>query len=151
MPRELGYWVDTFSTRAIALKHGACFIPWACAVFSFNPNGFCGRQICDLDRALAPLPHIVALMRSPAFADRFPAAYVDEWEREGRKDTIAFHCWLRYLYPAAEDYHRRRQALSRFGWLGRVLVRVRTRGRRRQAAREYSSALQSLLEQKSVA
>jgi glycosyltransferase involved in cell wall biosynthesis len=126
MPAELSYWVDTFTARAIALKHGACFIPSACAVFSLHPNGFCGRQVKDPRRALAPLPHIVARMRSPELADRFPARYVDEWERESVKDAIAFHSWMKYVVPAKEAHHRRRRALAALGPAGRVMALVLT-------------------------
>jgi glycosyltransferase involved in cell wall biosynthesis len=148
MPPELGYWVDTFTARAIALKYGACFIPWPCAVFSFDPDGFCGRQIRDLDRALAPLPHIVARMRSPELADRFPSDYVEEWEREGRRDAIAFHCWLKYIVPAREN---RRRALARTGLAARAMASVRTLPRLFRAVCEHRLALRSLLAQRGPA
>ncbi len=123
---ELGYWTDTFLARAVALGHGAAFVPRACAVFSFDPNGYCGRQIRDMDLALAPIPRIAALMRSPLFASRFPAEYVNEWERLAIQDVIDFHCWLRYLLPAEEFRRRRMRALAGLGHLGETLARAQT-------------------------
>jgi glycosyltransferase involved in cell wall biosynthesis len=110
--QDLGFWEDAFTSRAIALKHGACFIPQPCAVFVFSPAGFCGSQAGDLERGLKPLKAAAQLMRSPAFADRFPAWYVDEWIQGAREDFISFHCWVRYGLSAYGARHRRR---LRFG------------------------------------
>ena len=148
MPAELGYWADTFTARAVALKHGACFIPDACAVFFFNPSGFCAREIRDLDRALAPIPHILARMRSPELAGRFPPAYVEEWAREGRRDVIAFHCWLRYLLPAKEDWRRCQRTLAQKGPTSRALASLVTLPRLGKAFVAHRIALRSLLAEK---
>ena len=121
--RDLGYWVDAFTSRAIALKYGACFIPQDCAVFMFNPAGFAGSQVSDLGRGLRPLQAAAALMRSPAFADRFPASFVVEFERRAREELIALHCWIKYLLPAQQARRRRMRALGRrFGSAGRRLA-----------------------------
>lgn len=121
--RDLGYWVDAFTSRAVALKYGACFVPQDCAVFFFNAGGFCGTQVRDLDRGLSPLKAAAALMRSDAYSDRFPDWYVADWERRARDEFIALHCWTKYLLPAQEARRRRMRTLGRrFGNAGRRLA-----------------------------
>ena len=119
---ELGFWADAFTSRAIALKHGACFIPQACAVFVFSPAGYCGSQVSDLERGLRPLKAAGALMRSPAFADRFPASYVSQWKRGAREEFIDFHCWVKYGLSAYESRHRRRLRFGKDRAAGRLMA-----------------------------
>lgn len=127
---EIAYWSDTFAARAIALKHGVCFVPRPGAVFAFNPQGFCARHVRDLDRAFPPIEAALARMRSPAFADRFPADYVDEWWREVQKDVINFHCWLKYSVPSNARLRQARARLAPLGVLGPALAHLQTLPRR---------------------
>jgi glycosyltransferase involved in cell wall biosynthesis len=124
--REVGYWVDAFTSRAIALKHGACFIPQYCAVFVFNPAGFCGSQVSDLERGMKPLRAAADLMRSPAFSDRFPAWYVAEWMRGAREDLIGLHCWVKHGLGAHEARRRRRLRFGKDRAAGRLMALVLT-------------------------
>jgi len=122
----LGYWVDTFTSRAVALKYGACFIPQYCAVFVFNTVGFQGSQVSDLERGLKPLRAAAELMRSPAFSDRFPAWYVTEWNAAAREEFIGLHCWVKHGMSAYTARHRRRLRFGKDRAVGRLLAFVLT-------------------------
>jgi len=122
---ELGYWGDAFAARAVALKYGACFVPRDCAAFRVNTSGYGGRQMLRIESALPPISNAISLMRI-GFADRFPPAYVDEFERASREDVIEYHCWLKYFVPPEQALRRRRQRLSPLGRLGESLAQALT-------------------------
>jgi glycosyltransferase involved in cell wall biosynthesis len=126
MRREVGYWVDAFTSRAIALKYGACFIPQHCAVFMFNPAGFFGSQVREVDSGLRPLKAAAELMRSPAFSDRFPAWFVAEWMRRAREEFLALHCWVRHGLSAYEARQQRRLRFGKHRAAGRMMALVLT-------------------------
>lgn len=90
---ELEFWGDTFSARAIALKHGMCYFPEPLYGWRRLETGFSGAGRTDARRMLQVVRRAAALMRSEPFRDRFPAAHVDRWERRFRR-LIAWNAWI---------------------------------------------------------
>jgi GT2 family glycosyltransferase len=102
---ELGSWTDTFAIRAIALKYGLCYVPQDVLVWIVHPNSLSQTTLKNPARLLQIVQRAAELMRSPDFADRFPADYVQRWE------CAAFDAIVRQqLQPATDGY----QELQRF-------------------------------------
>jgi hypothetical protein len=99
----LGYWTDTFALRAIALKHGACYVPMRCAAFRDMGNSFAHRSRRDMKCTLNIVDRMAWLMRSPGFRDRFPEEYTARWHRDIRRVLIAEH--VQRLHDALSAYH----------------------------------------------
>lgn len=78
---ELLSFCDGFIQMALALKHGACFIPEPLAVWRVSPTGFAVQSESNLQTSLKIWSHAAHLMRT-TYADLFPPDYVDTWERQ---------------------------------------------------------------------
>lgn len=85
---ELGSFADTFAARAIALKHGACYVPepfskWRRMAGSVSQSTTReARKMLDLSAA------ICQCMLSPEFRDRFPREHVTRWRRRLRRQVL---------------------------------------------------------------
>jgi hypothetical protein len=84
----LGYWCDTFALRAIALKYGACYLAVRGAAMRCIPTSLGSSSRRDIKKSLDIVDRVAWLMRSPAFRDRFPEAYVAGWHRAIRRLLI---------------------------------------------------------------
>jgi len=104
-PAELGSWCDTFAIRAIGLKYGLCYVPQDVAVWCVNPGGLSQSTLVDPLKSLQIVRRAAAKMRSPVFAERFPAGYVQQWEA-GTFDAI-----VRQQLQPAIDGHQEVQRL----------------------------------------
>ena len=83
---ELGSFCDGFTSRMLALRHGACFIPEELAVWRRSPSGFAtstGRKPEAVEKIIADTR---ALMLGP-YAALFPKDYVESWTKRTRHDT----------------------------------------------------------------
>jgi glycosyltransferase involved in cell wall biosynthesis len=85
--RELGHWCDTFAARAIALKHGACYLAFPCAVWRIIPGSLANSSRLSPTMMLRIVSRASALMRSTEFRDLFPEDHVLRWE-EGYYEFI---------------------------------------------------------------
>lgn len=90
---ELGFWGDTFSARAIALRHGMAYIPESVAGFRRLPGSFSGAGRDDPQALLEVVRTAAGMMRNDKFADVFPADHVARWEQRYRR-LIAWNTWL---------------------------------------------------------
>jgi len=77
---KLAAYSDGFASDAIALRHGACFIPDFLACWRYNPEGFASRTCRDLDQITGIMRHALLLMRT-RHADIFPRQYRDVFRR----------------------------------------------------------------------
>ena len=106
---ELGHWCDTFAIQAIALKHGAVYLPSPCMAWRRLPDSFSANALGNWRDRLAIVDRAAALMRSAAFADRFPAEYVVRWRRRYRR-AIALRCAKELALRAGAFIKGRRRA-----------------------------------------
>lgn len=90
---ELGSWGDTFSFHAVALRHGACYVPETFAIWHKQRASYSQQSICDPRNTLDMIHRASQLMRSERFRDRFPESFVREWSK-------------RYRWQVAEEYWR---------------------------------------------
>ena len=82
---ELGPWCDGFAARAIALKHGVCYIADRCACYTSHPGSF-SRKLGREPRYMFDITERGAnLMRSAEFRNIFPEEHVARWERQRRQ------------------------------------------------------------------
>jgi glycosyltransferase involved in cell wall biosynthesis len=81
---ELGSWADTFSIRALGLKHGFCYVPHESVVWVIQPDGLSQSTMRNRDRAVQQVRLAAELMRSPEFSPVFPESYVRQWEQQMR-------------------------------------------------------------------
>lgn len=77
---ELETWSDTFALRALALRHGACYVPERWATWRVVTGSYGSLVRLDMQRTFAVAARSAALMRAPEFADCFPEAYVRRWK-----------------------------------------------------------------------
>lgn len=82
---ELGHWCDTFAIRAIALKHGAAYVPQPFAVWRKLTGSFSEKYQSDLRKNQGIIDRAASLMRSPEFRDRFPEPHVRRWSQGYRR------------------------------------------------------------------
>lgn len=90
---ELGFWGDTFSARAIALRRGMAYIPEPVAGFRRLPGSFSGAGRDDPRQLLEVVKTAADMMRSDEFNDAFPADHVARWKQRYRR-LIAWNTWL---------------------------------------------------------
>jgi hypothetical protein len=120
---ELGSWCDTFAIRAIGLKYGICYVPQEVAVWTISPGSLSQSAQKDPAQSVQMVRRVAAKMRSPEFADRFPADYVQRWEHAAFDAVIC-----QQLQPAI-DGHQQVQQICRdaerqaAGWR-RLLLRL---------------------------
>jgi glycosyltransferase involved in cell wall biosynthesis len=85
----LGSWVDTFVTRAIGLKYGACYIPKPFMQWRYAPNSLAnGTTTWD---ALKIVRKAARQMRSPKFRGCFPESYIQSWQESFRTYLLRQH------------------------------------------------------------
>lgn len=82
---ELGHWCDTFAIRAIALKHGAAYVPQAFAAWRKLAGGLSQGTQSNLRKNQDLVDFAASLMRSPEFRDRFSEAHVRRWSHGYRR------------------------------------------------------------------
>jgi glycosyltransferase involved in cell wall biosynthesis len=85
----LGSWVDTFVTRAIGLKYGACYIPLPFVKWRYAPNSL--AHATTTWEALRIVRRAARQMRSARFRDCFPESYVRQWEESFRTYLLRQH------------------------------------------------------------
>lgn len=90
---ELGSWADSFATRAIGVKYGACYVPETFAVWRKLSGSYSDAGRTAPRRTLDMIARAARLMRSDEFRDRFPERYVREWERQYRR-LVIWNYWL---------------------------------------------------------
>lgn len=90
---ELGYWGDTFSARAVALKYGMCYVPETLAMWRRLDTSFSGTAREDSENILKLISRAVQLMQSPPFVNIFPAEHVHRWEKRYRR-LVVFNQWM---------------------------------------------------------
>ena len=90
---ELGSWGDTFSFHAVALKHGACYVPETFAKWHKQRASYSQQTHSDPRKTLDMIARAARLMRSDRFHDRFPESFVREWSK-------------RYRWQVAKEYWR---------------------------------------------
>jgi hypothetical protein len=83
--------------RAIALKHGVCYVPERFCSWRKMPGSISQAFRADAERTLEIVEKSAALMASEPFADRFPLEYVERWKRAARRHVL-------WSYWLGEDY-----------------------------------------------
>ena len=101
---ELGSFADTFATRAIAMKFGACYVPERFYIWHRMPGSYSDQTNQDAKRGIDIIARTVRLMKSPEFADRFPRSYVERWARRQKSQIL----WNHLLAAGAGDSSARR-------------------------------------------
>src|SRR5262249_44478325 len=96
----LGSWVDTFVTRAIGLKYGACYVPKPFMQWRYSPNSLANGTTTW--EALRIVRRAARQMRSRQFRACFPEEYVRKWEEDFRTYLLRQH---------VEQFPRRRDVL----------------------------------------
>jgi glycosyltransferase involved in cell wall biosynthesis len=118
---SLGSWVDTFVTRAIGLRYGACYVPKPFMQWRYQPNSLAhGTTTWE---ALRIVRRAARQMRSARFRDCFPESYVRTWEFEFRGYLLRQH--LAQLPSRCEALLR--EAGTRATRAAAVLGRMRNR------------------------
>lgn len=77
----LGSWSDTFVTRTMSLRHGAVYLGGRgpCVQWNANPTSYSHRTL-DREKITRVGRTAAELMRSPAYRDLYPEAFVRRWE-----------------------------------------------------------------------
>lgn len=88
---ELGSWCDTFAINAIALKHGACYVPEVFMCWRVLPGSLSTSTATQPKRLLDIVARASYLMRSAGFQRVFPQDFVESWECRYRKLIIEEH------------------------------------------------------------
>jgi glycosyltransferase involved in cell wall biosynthesis len=102
---ELGPFCDGFVSQAIALRHGACFIPEALAAGRWTGQNY-ATTLSNTDAALTVYRATLRLMQTE-YADVFPDGYVRLWQRRAQYNMA------RRVIKGAE--HEVRTRLARVG------------------------------------
>jgi len=89
---ELGSWGDTFSFHAVALQHGACYVPETFAMWHKQRSSYSQQSISNPRNTLDMIHRAARLMRSERFRDRFPESFVREWSKQYRRQ-VAKEYW----------------------------------------------------------
>jgi glycosyltransferase involved in cell wall biosynthesis len=122
-PHELGSWADTFTIRAIGLRHGACYVRHRGITWTQRQHGFSQTARSNPKKLIDIMVRGAWLMRSPAYRDLFPEDHVRRWERAFRRwvaDDQAERLWHQMLDP----FDRQSQALEPLGPADRILIAV---------------------------
>jgi len=85
----LGSWADTFVTRAIGLKYGACYVPKPFMQWRYQPNSLAHRTTTW--ESLRIVERAARLMRSARVRECFPESYVRRWTQEFRTYLLRQH------------------------------------------------------------
>ncbi len=85
---QLGSFSDTFAARAIALRHGAGYVPERFCSWRKMPGSVSQSISRDARRTLDIVSVAAELMKSEKFRDRFPTDYVAHWKRAARRHVL---------------------------------------------------------------
>ncbi|MBU1109666.1 MAG: glycosyltransferase [Candidatus Riflebacteria bacterium] len=85
---ELSTWGDTFASRAIALKYGACYIPQPFMKWRVLPDSFSNKISKEFRQFFRTILKATKLMRSQKFVERFPENYVSSFEKRCRRFVL---------------------------------------------------------------
>ena len=119
---ELGHLCDTFALRAIALRYGACYLPEPCATWRVTPRSYAASEGHDPEVMLGIIASLYALMRSPEYADRFPASYALRWKGDLERMVFDHYVWkLRTPWGRSPLALLRGRLLKRYLRLGLAL------------------------------
>src|SRR5205807_3755404 len=78
-PPQLLSLCDWFTERAIALKHGACYIPEVLYLWRMTEGQYSATCYKNPWEMLKVVDQAVELMQSPRYRDTFPPDFVDYW------------------------------------------------------------------------
>ena len=78
-PPQLLSLCDWFTERAIALKHGACYIPEVLYLWRITESQYSATCYKNPWEMLKVVDQAVELMQSPRYGDTFPPEFVDYW------------------------------------------------------------------------
>lgn len=91
---ELGPFCDGYMHQALALSHGACFIPEALASWRRMPTSYSSSTMTDAGRARQIREAALELMRG-RHSQIFSAEYVRRWERRWNFSSVRAHTIFR--------------------------------------------------------
>ena len=80
---ELCHHADQFVDMAVALRHGACFIPEVLATWRVLDSGYAETMFNNAELSRAAFEKVTQLMRSPKYAALFPEKFTKKWEQRG--------------------------------------------------------------------
>lgn len=109
---ELRWWADTFASRVLAFRHGACYVPEVLAVFRVRANSYSQRGARDTAAQRDVINRVVDLLDSSAYRDVAPAF---------RASALLPHLRFRVLLWLLASPRHRRHLTPRL--VTRVLVR----------------------------
>jgi len=95
-PPQLLSLCDWFTERAIALKHGACYIPEALFLWRRTNENYSDACFRDTERMFEVIGHTVELMRSPRYRENFPPEFVQFWS-EWFGEQVIDAKWVRLV------------------------------------------------------
>lgn len=78
-PPQLRSLCDWFTERAIALKHGGCYIPEVLYLWRITESQYSATCYKNPWEMLKVVDQAVELMQSPRYSDTFPPDFVDYW------------------------------------------------------------------------
>jgi glycosyltransferase involved in cell wall biosynthesis len=76
---ELGSFCDGFASRAVAMRHGACYSPAVLTNWRRMEEGYSSSQSTDLT-AVQNIANIALKLMEAEYADAFQAAYATRWK-----------------------------------------------------------------------
>jgi glycosyltransferase involved in cell wall biosynthesis len=122
---ELEYFSDSFMSRVIALRHGACFVPEPLGAVRLLTTSYSAALSREIERRRRLIERSADLMAARYF-DTFPAAYTSAWRRRALIDEE--------LLDLAARRRERLETLARRPWAGTagarlVLATLRLAGR----------------------
>ena len=82
MPWEAGEYVDGFLIPLISLNYGTCFIPEPLGLYRVLSGSRSSQFRKDPEAVKERIEHIVELMRSATYANRFPESYVVAFQKQ---------------------------------------------------------------------
>jgi glycosyltransferase involved in cell wall biosynthesis len=87
---ELGSFCDGYMHQALAMSHGACFIPELLASWRRMPTSYANRTMADAGKARQIREAALGLMRGP-HSRIFTAEYSRRWERRWNFSSVRTH------------------------------------------------------------
>ena len=82
MPWEAGEYLDGFLMPLISLNYGTCFIPEPLSLYRVLSGSRASQFRKDPEAVKERIEHIVELMRSATYANRFPESYVVAFQKQ---------------------------------------------------------------------
>jgi len=85
---ELGSFCDGFACRLLALRHGACFVPEARAIWRLSESGYSAATRAN-HRAAGAIRREALRLMGGEYASDFPPAYAERWARRSQYAILA--------------------------------------------------------------